>query len=120
MNKNQSIKVLNSTNSINLVHQNIQGLMNKDLEVDLFLNCNNIDILCLTEHWLKSHQLMFNFSNHQIGSSFNRIDALRGGSLILINNNLKYKERKDIVCLSVERIGAVYYTKCVQAPFWIV
>ncbi|KAJ8722028.1 hypothetical protein PYW08_004430 [Mythimna loreyi] len=98
-----SNKVLKSLNSINLVHQNIQGLMNKDLEVELFLNCNNVDIFCITEHWLKSHQLMFNFSNHQVGSSFCRVDALRGGSLILVSNHLKFKERKDIVSLSVER-----------------
>ncbi|GBP37089.1 hypothetical protein EVAR_19218_1 [Eumeta japonica] len=30
--------------------------------------------------------------------------SIRGGSLILIRNNLKFKERKDIVSLSVERV----------------
>lgn len=88
---------------IKLVHQNIQGISRKELEIELFMNCNNIDILCITEHWLKSHQFLFNFNNHVIGSSFSRENAIRGGSLILLNNQLTFKERKDIVSLSVER-----------------
>ncbi|RVE41165.1 hypothetical protein evm_014186, partial [Chilo suppressalis] len=38
-----------------------------------------------------------------VGSSFSREDAIRGGSLVLLNKALKFKERKDIVSLSVER-----------------
>lgn len=78
-------------------------MLRKDLEIELFMNCNNIDILCITEHWLKSHQFMFNFSNHQVGSSFSRENAIHGGSLILLTKKFKFKERKDIVSLSVER-----------------
>lgn len=66
------------------------------------MNSFNIDILCLTEHWLKSHELMFNFSNHQVGSSFCRSHAVRGGSLIFLNKHIKFKNCNDIVCLSVE------------------
>lgn len=96
---------LKSTNVqiVTLVHQNIQGVLGKDLELELFMNCNGIDILCITEHWLRPYQFMFNFDNHVIGSSFSRKLAIHGGSLILINKKLKYKERLDIVSLSVER-----------------
>lgn len=87
----------------NLVHQNIQGMLGKELEIELFVNCNDIDLLCITEHWLKKHEFMCGFDNHQVASSFNRENAIRGGSLILVKNSFKYKERVDIVGLSVER-----------------
>lgn len=86
-----------------MVHQNIQGFPSKELEIDLFIQCSNIHILCITEHWLKGHEFMFNFSNHSIVSSFYRKTCRRGGSLIMVKHNLKSKERKDIVDKSIER-----------------
>ena len=93
----------NNNCTINLVHQNIQGMLSKELEIELFMNSDNIDVLCVTEHWLKAHQFMFGFKNHQIASSFSREQAIHGGSLILIHKSIKYKERADVVSLSVER-----------------
>lgn len=85
------------------MHQNFEGLRGKELELELYMTSNNIDIICITEHWLKSHELMFNFSDHQVGSAFCRENFIRGGSLILLNKQIKFKERKDIVHHSVER-----------------
>ncbi|GBP93893.1 hypothetical protein EVAR_85323_1 [Eumeta japonica] len=56
------------------------------------------------ERWLRNYQLQFGFVNHQVASSFSRERSIRGGSLILIRNNLKFKERTDIVGFSVERV----------------
>ncbi|GBP93810.1 hypothetical protein EVAR_59353_1 [Eumeta japonica] len=39
----------------------------------------------------------------QVASSFSREKAIHRSSLILLKNNTKYKERSDIVSLSVER-----------------
>lgn len=89
--------------NLNLVHQNIQGMRSKELEIELFMNCNDIDILCITEHWLEKHQFMFGFDNHQVASAFIRKPKTHGGSLILVKNGFKFKERVDIVSLSVER-----------------
>ena len=88
--------------TFNVVHQNIQGFSSKYLEISLFLESNNIHLLCITEHWLKK-EMLFNCDNYKIVSSFNRESALRGGSLIIIKNNFKCKERKDIVQLSIEQ-----------------
>ncbi|RVE51307.1 hypothetical protein evm_004111 [Chilo suppressalis] len=88
---------------LNIVHQNIQGFSGKDLEVCLFLNAKNIRILCITEHWLRDYELVMNLDNYTVASSFCRKSAIRGGSLIILQNDLKYKERSDIVSLSVER-----------------
>ncbi|GBP97694.1 hypothetical protein EVAR_65933_1 [Eumeta japonica] len=38
----------------NLVHQNIQNMKNKEPEVELFMDSANIEILCITEHWLRN------------------------------------------------------------------
>ncbi|GBP58421.1 hypothetical protein EVAR_39110_1 [Eumeta japonica] len=79
---------------------------NKELEIELFMRYANIDILCITEHWLGNYQLRFGFVNHQVASSFSRerereINTWR---ILNINKKLKFKERTDIVCLSVERV----------------
>ncbi|GBP00951.1 hypothetical protein EVAR_2258_1 [Eumeta japonica] len=48
------------------------GMQNKELEIELFMSYANIDILCITEHWLRNYQLQFGFVNHQVASSFSR------------------------------------------------
>lgn len=63
----------------------------------------NIHVLCVTEHWLRQHELIINIDNYTVISAFTRKSAIRGGSLILLHNTLKAKERKDIVALSTER-----------------
>ncbi|GBP59082.1 hypothetical protein EVAR_48057_1 [Eumeta japonica] len=78
-------------------------MQNKELEIELFMSYANIDILCITEHWLRNYQLNLVLSiTRLLAPSAER--SIRGGSLILIRNNLKFKERKDIVSLSVERV----------------
>ena len=63
----------------------------------------NISIMCVTEHWLKKgNQLMFNFRNHRVGSSFCRLNTIHGESLNTLSKDLKFKEQKDIVSPSVE------------------
>ncbi|GBP04816.1 hypothetical protein EVAR_3734_1 [Eumeta japonica] len=92
-------------------------MKNKELKVELFMDIANIDILCITKHWLKNGQLLFGFPNHQVASSFSRENSLLGGSLIVICNNLKFKERTDIVGLSAERVVKI---ACVELERLIV
>lgn len=35
------------------MHHNLRDMLNKDLEIDLLLNSNNIHIRCITEHYKK-------------------------------------------------------------------
>ena len=46
--------------------------------------------------------MLINYENYTVGSCFNRKSMLHGGSLILIKNCIKFKQRNDIVGLSVE------------------
>lgn len=102
---------------LSIVHQNIQGLTGKELELELFMNCHEIDIICITEHWLRDYQFMFSFNNHQVASSFSRNNLIHGGSLIIARNNLKFKERSDIVSLSVERVAEI---ACIELERFVV
>ncbi|XP_047506792.1 uncharacterized protein LOC125050811 [Pieris napi] len=69
----------------------------------MFLEKTKFDIICLTEHWLNDHQIMsINYENYCVVSYFSRKCMIHGGSLILIKNSVKSKERKDIIRLSVE------------------
>lgn len=47
--------------------------------------------------------MIVNIKNFAVGSSFCRQSAIRGGSMILLNSLIEFKERKDIVSLSLER-----------------
>lgn len=94
----------------------MQGLLGKELELELFLNKYNVSIFCITEHWLKEYQVVFNFDKHQVASSFCRKTAIHGGSLIIANKDLKFKVRRDIVSLSIERtieIACIELTQCI-------
>ena len=102
---------------MNIVHQNIQSLTGKDLEIELFVEKFNVHILCITEHWLTSSQLAVNINNFLLSSVFFRTTAIHGGSLIFVRNNLKCKNRKDIVGLSVERIVEL---SCVELEQFVV
>lgn len=102
---------------LRLLHQNIQGFMGKELQIELFLEKHCCDVVCITEHWLKKHEMIINYRNHIVASSFSRESAIRGGSLILIRNNIKVKERKDIVRLSVERVIEL---SCVELEKYVI
>lgn len=100
-----------------LVHQNIQSFPGKLLEIELFLEKCNVDILCVTEHWLQDYKMTFSVNNYKIASCFNRKSAGRGGSLILLKNNLKFKERKDIASFSIEQSVEL---SCVELDKYII
>lgn len=108
---------------LNLIHQNIQSFSSKILDIELLIEKYNLDLLCFTESWLKAEKMCFNINNFVVASFFNRNSCEGGGSIILIKNNLKYKERKDIVKLSVERVCEIscaemdtYIILCIYRP----
>ncbi|GBP56643.1 hypothetical protein EVAR_33275_1 [Eumeta japonica] len=76
-----------------LVHRSIQGMENKEVEIESFMLCANNDI-----------QLLGIFADHRSTSSYSRVGSVHGGSLIVIRDNLKFKESTHIVNLSVERV----------------
>lgn len=104
-------------NVITLFHQNIQGFSSKILMVELFLEKYRYDIVCFTEHFQRNYQMLFNFKNYNCVSSFSRQTTTHGGSLILVRNHIKAKERQDIVGLAVERSIEL---SCIELESYIV
>lgn len=87
-----------------IVHQNVNRFSGKILDVELLLDKYSVDILCLTETWLKPENMCFSVNNCKVASVFNRDSAMGGGCIILVKDSIKCKERKDIVSYSVDRV----------------
>lgn len=65
----------------------------------------NINVICITETWLKKDRSnLIQITNYSLGSSFSRQNQVGGGTCILINDHMKYIERTDITNLSIESI----------------
>ena len=77
----------NRLNTITILHQNLCSLRNKtaDLEIRLDSAHIQIDVICLTEHWLNHQNLSrTNISNFKLVSTFNRTYKTHGGSCIYV------------------------------------
>lgn len=86
------------------MHQNIAGVLSKrDLvEVtinDLQLITEGIEVVCLSETFIKSGSLA-NFTIHNYQASYYRQNERRGGTCILIKSNIEFKKLDFILSLS--------------------
>jgi exonuclease III len=94
---------------ISVLHQNINGLINKAdaLSVHLqgFINIGKpIDVICITEHNMKSDdEMQLMIVNYSLAAQFCR-KSRDGGSCILVRNIHKYKSLPDIADLSIPNI----------------
>lgn len=88
---------------IKTLYINIQSLFNKLDELDVLINNENIDILCLSEHWVKDHSLKFcNINNFVLANAFCRVRSLRGGVIIYIKSNYEFKKVECLDKISQE------------------
>ena len=79
-----------------LCNINVQSLLNKVDEIQVFSQVENVDIICITEHWLKNKNVCdVNIPGYKICSHFSRNVHIHGGSLILC---------KDVICNNVTEI----------------
>lgn len=99
-----------SNSYINILHQNIAGLINKadDLLVcldELSNKGSNIDILCITEHFImEGYEHLLYIPNYNLAAFYCRNDKKRGGACILVKNGLQWKELPKITKLSTPGI----------------
>ena len=81
--------------TVTVLHQNICSLRNKTMELEVWLNTelNQVDVICLTEHWLNYQNLIStNIQNFKLASSFNRKYRTHGGSCIYVKDNISTKD----------------------------
>jgi exonuclease III len=90
---------------INLSYHNIQGLMNKLNILQVEAMKQNLDIICITEHWLKSDVInLACIPNYKVAAQFCRKNKRHGGSAILIKSEFTYKDVPRICKLALEEI----------------
>lgn len=92
--------------NITLMHQNVQCLRNKTLEIEVMLNYDlqAVDIFCCTEHWLNAKEInLYNIQNFKLTSSFCRSAYKNGGSAIFVKQHLLCTEKTQTSYLNIEK-----------------
>lgn len=93
---------------LNVLHQNINGLLNKLDEFTVHLHSmytheilNPIDIICITEHNMTPEDAkLFKLTHYRLGACFSRNNR-NGGSCIIVRNTIKYKVLSEAKTLSI-------------------
>lgn len=92
---------------ITVLHQNMQSLPDKTLEFEVFLDTlkDVPDVLCITEHWMRSNEIhSVKINKYVMASCWCRSEKTRGGSCIYVGESLghKYTEIDTVRDLSIE------------------
>jgi hypothetical protein len=88
--KSRSKFTENKETTISILHQNICSLHHKTSELEIWLNTElkQVNVLCLTEHWLNGQNLInTNIQNFKLVSAFNIKDKTHGGSCIYVKDS---------------------------------
>ena len=81
-----------STEALQILHQNIQGLRWKFNEVLSYLYPSLPHILCFTEHHLNQQEIaLIQIESYTLGASFCRTSFKMGGLCIFVNKNLNFR-----------------------------
>jgi hypothetical protein len=92
-NHNHSLYKLYEHSNINkfkIFHQNIQGVSNKIDEVLTSVSRNAPQVICLTEHCLRTEEILnVNFSQCTLGASFCRQTYSYGGVCVFVPKNIQ-------------------------------
>ena len=81
-----------NTNHIMVLHQNIQCLKNKTLELEVFLDGmeREPDFLCFSEHWMAPGEDEYvKINKYKLISSYSRKDMQHGGVCIFGRQELQ-------------------------------
>lgn len=104
----------NEQDNLNILHQNIQCLRNKTLDLELYINTMNVipDILCLTEHWLVEDEVEFvKLQNYRMVSCFARQKSIHGGSCIFLKDDKQ--DFQELNCAKEKSIEGEIEISCI-------
>ena len=84
---------------VSILHHNVQSINNKLLELNALLQSElaEVDVLCLSEHWLISTD------KFKLASNFNRSKSDHGGSSIYVKYHVQTKEINYLKVMSKEK-----------------
>lgn len=92
--------------NLRLLHINIQSIRNKTNELEAYLAAKepNVEVICISEHWLKESELEYlKVSDFTVASFFSRTEFTHGGTLILIKKSLEFRSLNNLSRLSIEK-----------------
>lgn len=84
------------------MHFNIQGMIEKVHQLEALLVCENVDVVCLSEHWVIEDIDNFSIGEYKCISFFRRKNMTRGGVCILAKESLNMVP-VEASCVSAER-----------------
>ena len=120
---------------LTVLHQTVQSISNKVIELDLVLKSSqkDIDVLRFTEHWVKEDYLkLIQLEQYKLVSYFSRKKYGHGGSYLYVNKRICANElncfqgismEKDFEMSAIELVDYGYIIICLyrspDSNFWI-
>lgn len=90
-------------NSLNIFHQNVQGLKSKIRQIEIFASSNHIDVFCFSETFLKKFEtLILQIEDYKMAAHFCRTHKSRGGVCIYIKKSLNCRGMQWVSDMSIE------------------
>lgn len=79
----------NVGHKFNILHLNVQCIRNKIEQIELCLHENNVDVICITEHWLNMFETeSIKLHGYVLSAIFCRKQFKNGGVAIFVRENL--------------------------------
>ena len=91
---------------ISIFHQNVQSINNKLFELNVILQTElaAVDVLCMSEHWLREEYIkLITIGEFKLTSNFSRSKSIHGGTCIYVKHYLQTKEVNYIKGISKEK-----------------
>jgi len=103
---NRRDKRVTNNLTLSVLHQNVQSISNKQIELDLALKLRlkNTEVSCFTEHWVKADYLnLIQIDQYKLVSHFSRKMYDHGGSCIYVKKGIRIKELNCFKGISAEK-----------------
>ena len=91
---------------VSILHHNVQSINNKSLELNVLLKSKlvDVDVSCLSEHWLREgHIKLISIDKFKLASNFSRSKSDHGGSSICVKHHMQTKEINYLKGISKEK-----------------
>ena len=88
------------------IHHNVKSINNRLLELNVLLHSElaDVNVLCLSEHWLREEYIkLISIDKYKLASNFNRSKSDHGGSCIYIKLHMQTKEVNYLQGISKEK-----------------
>jgi exonuclease III len=104
--KKEKLKQEQNNTVVTVFHQNVQSINNKLLELNVIVQTEleKVDVLCLSEHWLREEYIkLISINEFKLTSNFSRSESIHGGTCIYVKHYLQTKEVNYIQGISKEK-----------------